>query len=483
MRDTEAQLIFETYVEAKDVSRRDFFKLLGRGAATVATVPWTKLLSAPKLAAAVTAPFKIGAGTILNPQALHWHYVNMFNDKAKDSGITPVDVTDERHYEYEHVEISYDAFEWVSKNIINMYVNDVGHSTDREGDTIAPTLFELINNHGWDVEHFIDDPNFPEWAKPLIGKDEDDLTEEEREKYDELMNAKWFDTDLVKNWDGEFGPGDSEELDQMLRSWTGWKGKAVDFWGAPGPRDDFEQKQFMVPSSEYWPRNKWDTPTQLIDSVFDYIIDLNRQGKDIYEIKKMNFQTEFLPGVVTHIREIAVAQQNFKTSSQQKQAGQDAQKAKDELQKDQLPRRPGEPEQWDDVEANPEWWTDRDFEWWSHRFDDDIINSDKIEQYKVIATNISNHPFQDGFRHTHAISDIPVPYAGMDKKEIKDAIRSKIKTLKMDAGAWLKWYNDEGKHLRKPNQAHIKHPYGVGSPQSGLQTASYKPTFKEYFNK
>ena len=111
-------------------------------------------MSAPELAKTVTAPFKIGAGTILNPQDLHWYYVRKFANKAVENGLTPVDVTDERHYDVPVNEISFEAFEWISKNIINMYVDDVGHSTDREGSTVAPTLHELISM-GEEKEDFI----------------------------------------------------------------------------------------------------------------------------------------------------------------------------------------------------------------------------------------------------------------------------------------------------------------------------------------
>jgi len=41
---------------------------------------------------------------------------------------------------------------------------------------------------------------------------------------------------------------------------------------------------------------------------------------------------------------------------------------------------------------------------------------------------------------------------------------------------------DELEHRYPPEDVPSKHPYGVGSPQSGLQTASTKPTFKEFFN-
>jgi len=452
MNDKEAQLIFEIYSEGMD--RRKFLSMLGRGASAFATVPWTKLLSAPKIAAAVTAPFKIGAGTMLNPEALHWYYVHKFYNKALESGLTPVDVTDERHYEYEHTEISAVAFEWVSKNIINMYVDDVGHSTDREGNTVAPTLSELINHMGEEKEHFIDDPNFPEWAKHLLAKDEEDMTDEEEERYQNLMNSKWFDKQMVINWDGEWGHGADEEVDEMLRDWTGWqraRPRTADQMGSAEP--------------------------EFIDTIFNYIVDLNRkrndEGKlmDINEIMKMNFKQEFLPGVVNYAREMAIARQTRYAANQQRQAGQDAQKAKDELQKDYLPKRPGQPDEWDDVHPDVEWWHGGDFKWWERRFDDDVINSDKIEQYKVFADKIIQNPFENGLLWPTTAEPA---YSPEESKEI-------IKKLKQEAHDWLKWY-ELTKDSRKPNQAHIKHPYGVGSPQSGLQTASTKPTFKEFFN-
>ena len=332
---TDADLIFEAYSEA-DMSRRSFLGKLGKGVSLVANIPWTKLISAPQLAATVTAPFKIGAGTMLNPQALHWYYVHKFYNKALDSGLTPVDVTDERHYEYDHTEISTKAFDWVAKNVINMYVDDVDHSTDREGNTVAPTLSDLINHHGWEEEHFIDDPNFPEWAKPLLAKDEEDMTDEEEERYQNLMNSKWFDKQMVINWDGEWGHGADEEIEEMLGNWTGW----------------------------HHNNHQWKPGDELIDTVFDYITHLNDKRMDINEIMKMDFKQEFLPGVAKYAKEMAIARQTKSPGNQQRQAGQDAQKAKDD-ERGEVPSR---------------------------------------------------------------------------------------------------------------------HPYGVGSPQSGLQTASTKPTFKEFFN-
>jgi len=441
---TDADLIFEAYSEA-DMSRRTFLGKLGKGLSLVANIPWTKLISAPQLAATVTAPFKIGAGTMLNPQALHWYYVRKFYNKALDSSLTPVDVTDERHYEYDHTEISTKAFDWVAKNVINMYVDDVGHSTDREGNTVAPTLSELINHMGEEKEHFIDDPNFPEWAKPLLAKDEEDMTDEEEERYQNLMNSKWFDKQMVINWDGEWGHGADEEIEEMLRDWTGWHH-----------------------NNPQWERGS--AEPELITTVFDYIVDLNRkrndEGKfmDIDEIMKMDFKTEFLPGVVKYAREMAIVRQTQLTGNQQRQAGQDAQKAKDELQKDQLPKR-------DDVSQDVEWWHEDDFKWWDRRFDDDVINSDKIEQYKVIADKIIQNPFENGLLWP---STARPDYSAEESQ-------AKIKKLKQEAHDWLRWYNGT-KDSRKPNQAHIKHPYGVGRPQSALQTASTKPTFKEFFN-
>jgi hypothetical protein len=305
------------------LSRRDFLKKIGRGAAAAIAMPWTNLLSAPELAKTVTAPFKIGAGSMLNPQDLHWYYFNKFYGQAVDNGLT-----DERQ--------SQQVIEWLSKNIINMYVDDVGHSTDREGNTVAPTMSELINHHGWDEEHFIDNPNFPEWAKPLLGKDEEEMTDEEEERYQNLMNSKWFDKELVINWDGEWGHGADEEVEEMLRDWTGWqraRSRTADQMGSAEP--------------------------EFIDTIFNYI-----KKMDINEIMKMDFKQEFLPGVVNYAKEMAIARQTKSPGNQQRQAGQDAQKAKDD-ERGEVPSR---------------------------------------------------------------------------------------------------------------------HPYGVGSPQSGLQTASTKPTFKEFFN-
>ena len=404
---TDADLIFEAYSEA-DMSRRSFLGKLGKGLSLVANIPWTKLISAPQLAATVTAPFKIGAGTMLNPEALHWYYVRKFYNKALDSGLTPVDVTDERHYEYDHTEISTKAFDWVAKNVINMYVDDVGHSTDREGSTVAPTMAELINHHGWDEEHFIDDPNFPEWAKPLLAKDQEDMTDEEEERYQNLMNSKWFDKQMVINWDGEWGHGADEEIEEMLRDWTGWHH-----------------------NNPQWERGSGES--ELIDTVFDYITHLNDKRMDINEIMKMDFKQEFLPGVVKYARAMAVNPGGNIEYEPDAQRAADVDTSAGGLERQ---RRPGQ------ERSEQEYWDDR-----RHAFSDEEL----VEEYKAFAQMILNN------------SDNP---------------RFSDPKLQKEAQMFL----DELEHRYPPEDIPSKHPYGVGSPQSGLQTASTKPTFKAFFN-
>jgi len=401
---TDADLIFEAYSEA-DMSRRDFLGKLGKGVSLAANIPWTKLISAPKLAAAVTAPFKIGAGTMLNPQALHWYYVRKFYNKALDSGLTPVDVTDERHYEYDHTEISTEAFEWVAKNVINMYVDDVDHSTDREGNTVAPTLSELINHMGEEKEHFIDDPNFPEWAKPLLAKDEEDMTDEEEERYQNLMNSKWFDKQMVINWDGEWGHGADEEVEELLGNWMRWHPDK-------SPVGDGE--------------------SELIDTVFDYIIHLNDKRMDINEIMKMDFKQEFLPGVVKYANAMAVNPGGNIEYEPDAQRAADVDTSAGGLERQ---RRPGQ------ERSEQEYWDDR-----FHAFSDEEL----VDEYKDFAQMILNN------------SDNP---------------RFSDPKLQKEAQMFL----DELEHRYPPEDVPSKHPYGVGRPQSGLQTASTKPTFKAFF--
>jgi DNA-binding NarL/FixJ family response regulator len=401
---TDADLIFEAYLEA-DMSRRSFLGKLGKGVSLVANIPWTKLISAPQLAATVTAPFKIGAGTMLNPEALHWYYVHKFYNKALDSGLTPVDVADERHYEYDHTEISHKAFDWVAKNVINMYVDDVGHSTDREGNTVAPTLSDLINHHGWEEEHFIDDPNFPEWAKPLLAKDEEDMTDEEEKRYQNLMNSKWFDKQMVINWDGEWGHGADEEIEEMLGNWTGWHHN--------NPR--------WTPGED-----------ELIDTVFDYIIHLNNKKMDINEIMKMDFKQEFLPGVAKYARAMAASPGGTDIEYEpDAQRAADADTSGGGLDRQ---RRPGQ------ERSEQEYWDDR-----RHAFSDEEL----VDEYRDFAQMILNN------------SDNP---------------RFSDPKLQKEAQMFL----DELERRYPPKPS--RHPYGVGSPQSGLQTASTKPTFKEFFN-
>ena len=69
--------------EADDISRRSFLGKLGKGAATVAAVPWTKLLSSPELAAKVSAPFKIGYFMQTN----HAHFSGFMDDFQIYKGI------------------------------------------------------------------------------------------------------------------------------------------------------------------------------------------------------------------------------------------------------------------------------------------------------------------------------------------------------------------------------------------------------------
>ena len=426
----------------EQLDRRAFLKRLAKGLTAAVNIPWTKLLSTPELAKTVTAPFKIGAGTILNPQDLHWYYVRKFANKAVESGLTPVDVTDERHYDEPVNEISFEAFEWVSKNIINMYVDDVGHSTDREGSTVAPTLHELISM-GEEKEDFIDDPNFPEWAKPLLAKDEDDLTEEEREKYNELMNSKWFDKQMVINWDGEWGHGADEEIQEMLGNWTGW----------------------------HHNNPQWKPGDELINTLFDYIVDLNRtrndEGKfmDINEIMKMDFKQEFLPGVAKYAREIAIARQTRSSGNQQKQAEPDT----------DIHQGRGRPSSRQDVPnkvkatGNEEEWTEENKQWWNDRFHviDTVTGriSKDIYDYIEFADNILKRKPEGRI-------------AGDDEHPSYDLLQQAE-----DYRSWIqKYYVNKGNPAERPSNVSDRNPIGVGRPQSGLQTASTKPTFKEFLN-
>ena len=231
-----------------------------------------------------------------------------------------------------------------------------------------------------------------------------------------------------------------------------------------------------LPGSAQWqhmiPLDHRGEDNELIGSVFDYIINLKREGIGFDQLRKMNFEREFLPQVGNYVRKMVVAHQALGHAHAQQSAAADAQKARDELQKDQLPNRPGRPDEFsDDVNPNVEWWAPSDFEWWDRR--DDVIayrdmhNSDKIEQYKNIADKIIQNPFDDGLHHFNGLM-------------FPDKLAEKIKNLKQQADEWLKQYH-KIKDSIKPNQAHIKHPYGVGSPQSALQTMSNRPSFKEFF--
>ena len=60
-----------------------------------------------------------------------------------------------------------------------------------------------------DEEHFIDDPNFPQWAKDLLAKDEEDMTDEEEEKL--LLNTNaWIRENGLPDGELEFQLTDEE---------------------------------------------------------------------------------------------------------------------------------------------------------------------------------------------------------------------------------------------------------------------------------
>ena len=171
MRDE--QLTFkEFFNEADDMSRRGFLGTLGRGAATFAAVPWTKLLSSPALISKVAAPFKIGAGSMINPQSLFRHYRDQFKDKITDSGIEIVNMAHdkpkysgpdwetERKAYYARTEMDIRSVNWVSKGMVDMYVG--GKIDPHDEATLAPTVAQWDNMFGY--EQLLDDPNFPDWA-------------------------------------------------------------------------------------------------------------------------------------------------------------------------------------------------------------------------------------------------------------------------------------------------------------------------------
>ncbi len=498
MRDE--QLTFKQFFnEADDMSRRGFLGTLGRGAATFAAVPWTKLLSSPALISKVAAPFKIGAGSMLNPQSLFKHYRGQFKDRITDSGIEIVNMAHpkpeysgpdwetERKAYYARTEMDIRSINWVSKGMVDMYAG--GKIDPHDESTIAPTVAQWDNMFGY--EQLLEDPNFPDWAKDLLARGMDHsqaedeepgsgkMSDEDFKRFEALMDSSYYDEDPAgDNYDYE-----EEEMEDMLRSRSNapdnvkWLGSHGPTQGGDIPMQrNLNKHEQPSGQSHSWqhmiPHDHRGDDNELIGSVFDYIINLKREGIGFDQLRKMNFEREFLPQVGNYVRKMVVAHQALGHAHAQQSAAADAQKAKDELQKDQLPKRPGQPDEFsDDVNPNVEWWTPSDFEWWDRR--DDVIayrdmhNSDKIEQYKNIADKIIENPFDDGLHH----------FNGLMLPDKRDA---KIKKLKHQADEWLKQYH-KIKDSRKPNQAHIKHPYGAGSPQSGLQTMSYRPTFKEFF--
>ena len=501
------QLTFKQFFnEADDMSRRGFLGTLGRGAATFAAVPWTKLLSSPALISKVAAPFKIGAGSMLNPQSLFKHYRGQFKDRITDSGIEIVNMAhpkpkysgpdweSERKAYYSRTEVDIRSVNWVSKGMVDMYAG--GKKDPHDEATLAPTVAQWDNMIGY--ESLLEDPNFPDWAKDLLARgmahsqaeDEEPgsgkMSDEDFKRFEALMDSSYYDEDPAgDNFDYE-----EEEMEDMLRSRSGapdnvkWLGSSEPPQGGDIPMQRNLNKHAAsnragkdLPGSAQWQHMvplgwKSGEDNELIGSVFDYIINLKREGIGFEQLRKMNFEREFLPQVGNYVRKMVVAHQALGHAHAQQSAAADAQKAKDELQKDQLPKRPGQPDEFsDDVNPNVEWWAPSDFEWWSRR--DDVIayrdmhNSDKIELYKNMADKIIENPFDHGLHH----------FNGLMLPAQREA---KIKNLKQQADEWLKQYH-KIKDSIKPNQAHIKHPYGVGSPQSALQTMSNRPSFKEFF--
>lgn len=262
------------------LSRRDFLKNIGRGAAAAVTMPWTKLLSAPELAAKVAAPFKIGAGTMINPQALYKFYRDSFMNDAIEAGISPVDKMMAGGGEDE---IPTGAFGWVAKNMVDNYVDDQEHLKKFRDITIAPSVGDYLANAG---EDFLDDEGgpdnqFPEWARDLVrrgmahweAEDEQpgsgEMSDEDYKRYQELMDAKWFDTSDAEQWDYQ-----QEEIDFLLQRWMGIKKSWADTVDDP-----------------------------ILDQVFDHISSLiHHEGYSIDQIYKMDFKSQFLPGVAAMMK-------------------------------------------------------------------------------------------------------------------------------------------------------------------------------------
>ena len=355
------------------LSRRDFIKNIGRGAAAAVAMPWTRLLSAPELAAKVVAPFKIGAGSMINPQALFKHYSGQFSDRVRDSGIEMVNMAhakpeysgpdweSERKAYYARTEMDVRSMNWVTKGMVDMYAG--GKKDPHDEATLAPTVAQWDNMIGH--ESLLEDPNFPDWAKDLLARgmahseaeDEEPgsgkMSDEDFKRFETLMDSSYFDEDPA----GEVFDYEQEEMEDMLRGRSGAPDN-VKWLGSHGASQD-KQWQHMIPPGG--------DDNELIGNVFDYIINLEREGIGFDKLRKMNFELEFLPQVGDYVRKMVVAHQALGQARAQQTADQDAQKAqaKDDDERGEVPSR---------------------------------------------------------------------------------------------------------------------HPYGVGSPQSGLQTASTKPTFKEFFN-
>jgi len=253
------------------LSRRDFLRNIGRGAAAAIAMPWTNLLSAPELAAKVAAPFKIGAGSMLNPHTLYNFYRNRFEEDAIDSGISPVDKMMAGGGEDE---IPRSVFGWVAKNVVDNYVADQQHKNEMGEVTIAPTVGEHLGNEAIEVG------DLPEWASDLVKRGmehEDDehsgygqMSEEDYKRYLELMDSRWFDASGIDQYDYQ-----TEEVHGLLLKWMGIEGK--------------------------YDMDAIDDP--VLDQVFDHISNLiHHEGYAIDQVYKMDFRKQFLPGVADMIK-------------------------------------------------------------------------------------------------------------------------------------------------------------------------------------
>ena len=257
-------------IREMDLSRREFFKKLGLGTASAVTFPWTKLLSSPALANTIAAPFKIGAGSMLNPDALYKFYRKSFEEKATDFGIYPVDKMMAGGGEDE---IPRQVIGWVAKNFVDNYVADIQHKNHMGEVTIAPTVGEHLGNDTIEVE------DLPEWASNLVKRGmehEDDehpgygrMNEEDYKRYRELMDSKWFDASGIDQYDYEL-----EEIQGLMLKWMGIEGK-IDMDAIDEP---------------------------VLEQVFDYISNLiHHEGYSLDQIYKMDFKNQILPGVAEMI--------------------------------------------------------------------------------------------------------------------------------------------------------------------------------------